>query len=95
MTKVSVTLPWRVIVGRKAFFITFRGPQARDLSGRDQKLVRQMALKREKPPILQQICHLDRSVAEWRDLRFLLSGTHTPSLAPAQSLAKQIWRGRG
>ena len=27
----------------------------------------------------QQICHLDRSAAEWRDLRFLFPGSHTPS----------------
>jgi hypothetical protein len=27
---------------------------------------------------VQQICHLDRSAAEWRDLRFLFH-SHTPS----------------
>jgi hypothetical protein len=28
MTKGSVTLPWRVVVGREAFFITLGGPSA-------------------------------------------------------------------
>ncbi len=48
-------------------------------SGRDEKFVRQMALKREKLVILQQICHLDRSEAQWRDLRFSLLSSHTGS----------------
>jgi hypothetical protein len=32
MTKGRVMLPWRVLVGRKAIFITLGGPQAHDLS---------------------------------------------------------------
>jgi hypothetical protein len=43
MTNGSVTLPWRVVVGWKAIFFTLDGPQAHDLSGRDDKFVRQMA----------------------------------------------------
>jgi len=36
---------------------------------------------KRSPPL----CHLDRSVAKWRDLRFLFlqdPSSHTPSLAP-------------
>jgi hypothetical protein len=29
-----------------------------------------------RPSIAQQICHLDRSAAEWRDLRFLFGSSH-------------------
>jgi hypothetical protein len=47
----------------KTLFIPLGGPKAHDCSGRDDKSVRQMPLKREKSPILQQVCHLDRSEA--------------------------------
>jgi hypothetical protein len=42
MTERSVTLPCRVVVGRKAIFIPLGGPQAHDLSGRDDKFVKQL-----------------------------------------------------
>jgi hypothetical protein len=36
---------------------------------------------------LVQNCHLERSVAEWRDLRFLFWGSHTLSKAPEVRLS--------
>jgi hypothetical protein len=55
-------------------------------------LLQQMPLSTqwaEQPSVAQQICHLDRSVAEWRDLRFLF-GSYTPSSAPVMA-----WRSFG
>jgi hypothetical protein len=46
MTKGRVTLPWRVVAGRKAFFITLGGPKAHDSSGRDDKFVAWAKLSR-------------------------------------------------
>jgi hypothetical protein len=37
--KGRVALPRRVMAGRKAIFITLGGPQAHDLSGRDDKFL--------------------------------------------------------
>jgi hypothetical protein len=53
-----------------AFFITLGWPQAHDSSGRDDKVVIPRNFKAGTVVRLQQICRLDRSVAEWRDLRF-------------------------
>ncbi len=58
-----------------AFFFPVGGRQARDLSGRDDKFVEQLAeVRGGNRTVLQQICHLDRSEAEWRDLRLFFSG---------------------
>jgi hypothetical protein len=38
MKKGRAKLPWKVVAGQKAFFITLGGPQAHDHSGRDDKL---------------------------------------------------------
>jgi hypothetical protein len=39
MTKGRATLPWKVVAGQKALFITLGGPQAHDHSGRDDNSV--------------------------------------------------------
>jgi hypothetical protein len=64
-----------------AFFITLGGPQANDHSGRDDnpccKRITTLSWK-GIPSNPQQNCHPDRSVAEWRDLRFPFSPTNFP-----------------
>jgi hypothetical protein len=51
---------------QQRFFIHLGGPQAHDLSGRDDKSV-----EGDTSLIPPQNCHLDRSEAQWRDLRFV------------------------
>jgi len=57
-----------------AFFIPLGGPKAHDFSGRDDNSVGPLTFIR--PTAFGTIsfennCHPDRSVAQWRDLRFL------------------------
>jgi hypothetical protein len=51
-------------------------------SGRDDKFVARFETIFHGKGVIAypQICHLDRSVAEWRDLRFLLSSDKRPMM---------------
>jgi hypothetical protein len=76
-------------LGQKAFFITLGGPQAHDSSGRDDNSIfkARVGISRRKTRApLQQNCHLDRSVAQRRDLRFFP--------APPPTAIRGRWRSR-
>ncbi len=72
-----------------AIFIPLGEPQAHDLSGRDDKLAERSKAgfywKEGNYP--QSVCHLDRSEASWRDLRFYLISCYFSMVRTTLNLA--------
>jgi hypothetical protein len=71
-------------------------------SGRDDKVVTKLTAVIHRKTVItpQQLCHLDRSAAQWRDLRFLfpvLTQTLKPDLfsyGPTKQAAENLYESR-
>jgi hypothetical protein len=79
MTKGRVALTSAAVIGDgqsrrlSAIFIPLGGPRAHGCSGRDDSFVvlsTARSVNRSRGHFPQMNCHPDRSVAQWRDLRF-------------------------